>query len=45
VATPDGRLRLLEVQSEGGRRMRGVDFVRGLRGWQGMALALAGRLP
>ena len=46
IATADGRLRLLEVQSEGGRRMTGADFVRGLRGWQGLQLsALPGRLP
>lgn len=45
LATPDGRLRLIEVQSEGGRRMRGGDFVRGLRGWRGLGSAALGRLP
>jgi methionyl-tRNA formyltransferase len=32
VAT-DGRLRLIEVQAEGGRRQTGPQLVRGLRGW------------
>lgn len=33
IATDDGRLRLLEVQPDGGRQMTGPELVRGLRDW------------
>jgi len=33
LATSDGRLGLVEVQAEGGRRLTGPELVRGLRGW------------
>ena len=45
LTTIDGRLRLVEVQSPGGRRMTGSDFRRGLNGPKGLLRALAGRLP
>lgn len=45
IATIDGRLRLLEVQSAGGRRMSGSDFRRGLNSANGFFRSLIGRLP
>lgn len=44
LATVDGRLRLLEVQSAGGKRMSGADFVRGLRD-RSFFEKLSGSLP
>jgi methionyl-tRNA formyltransferase len=43
ITTPDGRLRLLEVQAPGGRRMSGGDFLRGIRG-RGIVGRVLGRL-
>ena len=40
LVTVDGLLRLLEVQPAGGRPMSGPEFVRGLRGWRGLLVAL-----
>lgn len=40
LVTADGRLRLLEVQPAGGRPMSGPEFVRGLRGRDGLLGAL-----
>jgi methionyl-tRNA formyltransferase len=42
MVASDGRLRLVEVQSEGGRRMTGTELVRGLRDWP---RAIDGGLP